>query len=176
LIWRDPELLPLLPLQILWINLVTDSLPALALSAEEADKDIMKRKPQRTGILDGMTHFIFFAGIIGVILISIAFMMHINDIDKARTMVVTTSILYQMFLAYNCKSNKGIFKSPKNKYLTYAVLISFGLHLLLLYSPFNSIFGFVYLDIYEWIEVIVLSVAGFVAVEGVKIVIERKRR
>jgi len=44
LIWRNPELLPLLPLQILWINLVTDSLPALALSAESIEENVMEKK------------------------------------------------------------------------------------------------------------------------------------
>jgi Ca2+-transporting ATPase len=176
LIWKNPDLLPLLPLQILWINLVTDSLPALALSAEEPEKDIMKRKPSRLGILDGMTKFIFFAGLIGLIIISIAFLIHINNINKARTVVVTTSILYQMFLAFNCKSNKPVFKSPGNRYLIYAVLVSVALHLALLYSPLNMIFGFVYLNIAEWLEIIGLSVAGFIAMEVIKLVIDKRYR
>jgi len=174
LIWRNPDLLPLLPLQILWINLVTDSLPALALTAEEPEKDLMKRKPSREGILKGMTQFIFFAGIIGLIVISIAFILHINDIDKARTIVVTTSILYQMFLAFNCKSNKSFFKFSGNIWLVYAVLISFGLHVALLYSPFSSIFGFVLLNFYDWMEVIVLSLAGFVIMEVFKRILDRR--
>ena len=86
----------------------------------------------------------------------------------ARTVVVTTSILYQMFLAFNCKSKKSFFKFSGNKWLIYAVLISFGLHLALLYSPLNSIFGFAYLGIYEWIEIIALAFAGFVIMEIVK--------
>ncbi len=168
LIWRNPELLPLLPLQILWINLVTDSLPALALSAEPPEKDIMKRKPSKDGILKGMTHFIFFAGIVGLIIISIAFLMNANDIPKARTMVVTVSISYQMMLSFNCKSNKSFFNFSGNKYLIYAVLISSALHLALLYSPLNSIFGFVHLTGYEWIQIIGLSFAGFVSMEILK--------
>jgi len=174
LIWKNPELLPLLPLQILWANLVTDSLPALALSAEEAEHDIMKRKPSRAGILDGMYKFIFFAGLIGLIIISIAFLIYINNIDKARTIVVTTSILYQMLLAFNCKSNKSILKSNGNKYLIYAVLVSFALHIALLYSPLNSIFGFVYLNLGEWLLIIGLSIIGFIAMEIVKLVIDKR--
>ncbi len=176
LIWKNPQLLPLLPLQILWINLVTDSLPALALSEEESEKDIMKRKPSRAGILDGMGKFIFFSGLIGLIIISFLFLLHINNIDKARTVVVTGSILYQMLLAFNCKSDKTVFKSLKNKYLVYAVLISLGLHIILLYSPFNSVFGFVYLNIFEWIEIIVLSFIGFMLMEGFKLVINKGKR
>lgn len=168
LIWRDPELLPLLPLQILWINLVTDSLPALALSAEPAEKDAMKRKPSKDGILNRMTYFILFAGVIGLIIISVVFLMNIDDITKARTMVVTTSVLYQMLLAFNCKSNKSFFKFFGNKYLIYAVLVSFSLHIALLYSPLNFIFGLVYLNLYEWGEIIGLSLAGFVSMEILK--------
>ena len=68
LIWRNPELLPLLPLQILWINLVTDSLPALALSSEPIEKQIMKRKPNKHGILKGITGFILVAGFIAFLI------------------------------------------------------------------------------------------------------------
>ncbi len=174
LIWKNPELLPLLPLQILWINLVTDSLPALALSEEEGEEDIMRRKPSRAGILEGMGKFIFFSGLIGLIIISILFLVNINNIDKARTMVVSGSILYQMLLAFNCKSNKTVFKSLKNKYLVYAVLISIGLHLILLYSPLNSVFGLVYLNLSEWILIIGLAIAGFIAMEIVKLGINKK--
>ena len=127
LIWRNPELLPFLPLQILWINLVTDSLPALALSSEPIEEGVMQRKPNKKGILDGITGFLLFAGILGLILVSIVFWTNVN-IDKARTMVVTTSIMYQMFLVFNCKSNKSIFESSWNKYLILAVLVSIGLH------------------------------------------------
>lgn len=176
LIWRNPELLPLLPLQILWINLVTDSLPALALSSEEPEPDIMKRKPSREGILKGTSYFIFFAGIIGLILLCIMFIVYIHDINKARTMVVTTSIAYQMFLVFNCKSNKSVFKSAKNNYLFLAVLVSVGLHLVIIYTPLNILFGFVYLSIYEWLIIIGLGLIGFIAMEGVKLVFEKKRR
>ncbi len=174
LIWKNPSLLPLLPLQILWINLVTDSLPALALSAEEPEPNIMKRKPSHAGILDGMTKFIFFAGLIGLVIMSIAFLIYINNIDKARTVVVTASVLYQMLLAFNCKSSKSILKSNENKYLIYAVLVSFTLHLMLLYSPLNSIFGFVFLNLREWLWIIGLSAIGFIAMEIVKLVIKER--
>ena len=50
---------------------------------------------------------------------------------------------FEMFLVFNCKSNKSVFKSPINKYLIYAVLISIGLHLLAMYTSMNSLFYFV---------------------------------
>lgn len=177
LIWRNPELLPLLPLQILWINLVTDSLPALALTLEEPEKDIMKKTPNKDGILNGITSFIFFAGIVGIIIILISFIIHIDDIDKARTMVVTTSIMYQMLLTFNCKTDKLVFKSFfSNKYLMYGVIVSIALHLIVLYTPLNTFFGFIHLGIYDWVKIIGLSSAGFFAIEGLKIFIGKRKK
>ncbi|MBR9705114.1 cation-transporting P-type ATPase [Candidatus Pacearchaeota archaeon] len=175
LMFRNPELLPLLPLQILWINLVTDSLPALALSSEESESDVMHKKPTREGILNGIGYFIIGAGVIGLAIILITFFIYMEDIDKARTAVVTTSIFYQMLLVFNSKSNKPAFKSGWNKYLLYAVLISFGVHLIGLYTPLNSLFSFVPLMMSEWFLVIGLGVSGFIAMEGVKYVFERKK-
>jgi len=168
LIWRNPELLPLLPLQILWINLVTDSLPALALSSEPIEESIMKRKPSKQGILKGITGFILFAGIVSVLIEFVFFYWNIDNIDKARTIVVTASIVFQMLLVFNCKSNKSVFKSPINKYLIYAVLASIGFHIIALYTPINSLFYFVPLGTYDWIKIIWLSLMGFLIIEGYK--------
>jgi Ca2+-transporting ATPase len=173
LIWRNPEFLPFLPLQILWINLVTDSLPALALSVEPMEKGIMKRKPNKEGILKDIIGFFLIAGIIGIILIAIVFFINVN-IDKARTMVVSTSIIFEMFLVFNCKSNKSIFKSSWNKYLIYAVLASIGLHLAALYTPLSSLFSFVSLGLYDWFWIVGLALGGFIIMEIFKAIFMRK--
>jgi len=168
LIWRNPELLPLLPLQILWINLVSDSFPALALSAEPAEKDVMKRKPNKQNILQGITGFILFAGLITFAIDFLFFYWHMADIDKARTMVVTASIIFEMFLVFNCKSTKSVFKSPINKYLFLAVAFSIGLHLLALYTPMSALFHFTALNIYDWAKLIGVCIIGFLVIEGFK--------
>jgi Ca2+-transporting ATPase len=170
LIWRNPELLPLLPLQILWINLVTDSLPALALSSEPIEKQIMKRKPNKQGILKGITGFILIAGFIAFLIDFLFFYWDIADINKARTMAVTASIIFEMFLVFNCKSSKSVFKSPVNKYLIYAVLISIGLHLSVMYTSLNSLFYFVPLGGYDWLKIVGMSLIGFFVIEGYKMV------
>jgi len=174
LIWRNPELLPLLPLQILWINLVTDSFPALALSMEPMEKDIMKRKPNKQHILKGIKSFILVAGLITFLIDFLFFYWNIADIDKARTMAVTASIVFEMFLVFNCKSNKSVFKSPINKYLILAVAFSIGIHIFAMYTPLGTLFSFTALSIYDWGKLIGVSIIGFLVIEGYKKYTETK--
>jgi P-type Ca2+ transporter type 2C len=168
LIWRKPEFLPLLPLQILWINLVTDSLPALALSVEPVEKDVMKRKPKREGILNGIIGFIILGGLIGLLIEFLFFYFYMSDITKARTMVVTSSIIFQMFLVFNSKSEKSVFKSSFNVYLVYAVAASIAIHLSALYTPLSGLFYFSFLGLYDWLMIIGASVLGFLLIEVYK--------
>ncbi len=175
LIWRDSRFLPLLPLQILWINLVTDSLPALALSVEPIEEHVMKRKPNREGILKGIIVFILIAGFLALIIDFLFFYWNISDINKARTIAATASVIFQMFVVFNCKSSKSVFKSPNNKWLIYAVLVSIGLHVLVLYTPLNVLFGFVFLSINDWLKITGVCLIGFFIIEGYKYV-EGKRR
>ncbi len=168
LIWRNPEFLPLLPLQILWINLITDSFPALALSAEQADKDVMKRKPSKQDILKEIKGFILVGGVITFLIAFLFFYWNIDNIDKARTMAVTASVVFEMFLVFNCKSNKSVFKSKANKYLFYAVCVSILLHLIVVYTSLNNLFYFVPLKFTDWLAIIGVSVVGFGVIEGYK--------
>jgi len=168
LIWQNPELLPLLPLQILWINLVTDSFPALALSTEPMESDVMKRKPCKQDILKGIKGFILVAGLTAFLIDFMFFYSYMQDIALARTMAVTASITFEMFLVFSCKTRGPFFKSGFNKYLIYAILVSIVLHLIVLYSPLNKLFYFVPLGIFEWLMLIGVSIVGFGLVEGFK--------
>lgn len=174
LIWQNPAFLPLLPLQILWINLVTDSFPALALSAEPTERDVMKRKPHREGILKGMKGFILLAGVIAIIIDFMFFYLNLADINRARTMAVTASIVFEMFLVFNCKTSKSVFKSPVNKYLFYAVILSIALQVVVIYTPLNILFYFTPLRLIDWMAIIGASIVGFLAIEGFKTVGNKK--
>ena len=66
IIFRDPLFVPFVAIQILWINLVTDSFPALALSTQGTESDVMKRKPVDESLLAGINGFIIWAGVIGI--------------------------------------------------------------------------------------------------------------
>lgn len=103
-IFRDPHLLPFLALQILWINLATDALPALALSTQPAEDNVMDHKPVSQDLLSGTKGFLIFAGMVGFTLLAYTLWKYHEDMEIARTMVVTVSVFYQMLLAINCAS------------------------------------------------------------------------
>ncbi|MEM4152701.1 MAG: calcium-translocating P-type ATPase, PMCA-type [Candidatus Pacearchaeota archaeon] len=161
--------LPLLPLQILWMNLITDSIPALALSIEKGE-NVMKRKPlKEKNILEGMLTFILMAGILAFGIELIAFYIGLSkfEIDKTRTIVLTVSILFQMFFVFTCRSNKPLQKIGffSNKYLIIAVIASIALHLIIIYSPLNLIFKLIPLKSEELLMTFLLAILGLVVFE-----------
>ena len=166
IIFRLP--LPLLPLHILWINLLGDSFPALALSAEKGE-NVMNRKPRdkNESIFKGITKFIIIAGILGFLVTMGAFLLEIGNLDKARTMALSVVIFYELFLVFSCRSEKSVFKIGlfSNKFLVYAVLFSVLLHVVLLYTFIGSYFSLVPLGVLDWVKVILLGSVGFVYFE-----------
>lgn len=162
-----------LPLAILWMNLVTDSLPALALAVEPVEKDIMKNRPKRDGLLEGIWQWIVFAGIlmIGSSLIIFNYGLGIFGIEVARTMAITTAIFFELFFVFSCKSDKSLFSAGvlNNKYLIYAVLISGCLHLLMIYSGLGNVFGFISLTGKQLGLSVLAGLSGLVVFEGWKI-------
>jgi len=162
-----------LPLAILWMNLVTDSLPALALAVEPAEKDVMKRNPRSDGLLSGVWQWILVAGVLMVV--SVAWIFNWANsgfgLDVARTMAITTAIFFELFFVFSCKSNRSIFMTGifDNKYLIYSVLISGGLHLLAIYTVLGSVFGFVSLTGFQLGVSVLLGLSGLIVFEGWKI-------
>ena len=165
--------LPLLPLHILWMNLVTDSFPALALSTEASEPGIMNRPPrkQSEGILTGEIPFLIFAGILNAIIALWIFsMVFDNDparLDIARTAALTATIVFQMFLALSTRSRLSVFqKSPfSNVWLWGAIALSLGLHLLLLFTPLSTLFKTVPLPIAVWQQIGLFCAIGFLIFE-----------
>ena len=165
--------LPLLPLQILWVNLVTDGLPALALGVDNPDGNVMKRKPRSKDetILKDTYSFIFLGGLLGTIIVLGLFYFNLhNGVEKARTIALTSLILYELFLVFSARSEETVFKLRTNKWLFGAVGISLILHLVILYSPLHFIFKLSPFHILDWIEVIVFSSLGLFFFEIKKLI------
>jgi len=159
--------IPFLPAQILWINLITDGLPALSLGTDPKEKDIMQRKPRspKETILHSSFPFIIIAGILAFTITFYIFVTELpNGVEKARTMAFTTTIFFEMFFVFNCRSEKrSAFKiNPfTNKKLIASVLFSVLLQIIIIYVPFFQImFKTVPLNIYDWAKIILLSSSG----------------
>jgi Ca2+-transporting ATPase len=159
--------LPLTAVQILYVNLATDGLPALALAVDPAEKDLMKRKPRnsRTGIFTRPVKYILgIAGLwSGFVNISL-FIWARNSgrsIEEAMTMTFVSLVVIQFFKAYNHRSEHiTVFERPfRNKWLNRAVLWEFALLLLIVYLPFlHEPFNTYSLPLIDW--VIIFAVAG----------------
>ncbi len=162
--------LPILPLQILWINLVTDSFPALALGVEKAEKDVMKKNPDKSGIFSGLLLDILISGLVSSILGLILFFMYVSNIDKARTLTLSMLVFFELFFVFPVRSKDKLLEIGffSNKKLIYAVLLSALLHVLLVYSPINQAFGIVPLSLNEWFLVFAFSIPALILFEGLK--------
>lgn len=142
LIYRDPLMVPFVAIQILWINLVTDSFPALALSTQETEADVMKRKPIDESLLAGINWFIIWAGIIGFFVVGTIFFIFVDNLMLAQTLAVTSSVIYQMMRALSCGRLRA-FDVRVNKWLLLAIATSLVAHFGLLASPYAGTFKFV---------------------------------
>ena len=169
---------PLLPIHILWVNLVTDSLPALALSVDPAEENIMKRKPRSSKggfMTKGMVWRVMYQGIMIGTIPLIAYIIGLHDGGEilGQTMAFATLMFAQLVHVRNLHSNtrSSFTISPmKNKPLIFAILFSAGLALLvLLIPPVREAFSLTAMDNKHWLTVILMSFIPILVVDIFKL-------
>lgn len=174
---------PLLPIQILFVNLATDGLPAIALGVDPADKDIMRRKPRDKGesvFARGLKEKIMLRGsLIGVCTV-LAFLVgkyYGMGLEACRTLALGTLVMSQLLHVFECRSeNHSIFeiKLFTNMYLVGAVIVSITMLLSIIYVPFlQGVFHTVPLNLAQW--TIILFFSGTIAFINSLYLFARKR-
>jgi Ca2+-transporting ATPase len=175
--------IPLLPIHILWVNLVTDGLPGLALAVEPEEKGIMQRPPrhpQESIFSHGMWQHILWVGLLmgGASIFTQAWAYNTGSAHW-QSMVFTVLTLSQMGHALAVRSERRSLFSlglGSNKALLYAVLLTFALQMAVLYVPaLNPIFKTAPLSLGELLFCLVLSSVVFLAVEAEKWLLRRGR-
>lgn len=193
--------LPLLAIQILWVNLVTDGLPALALGMDPIEPDVMERCPRdpKEGVITkrvwsliwvvGVTitvctlgiywwemvvvqnELIFIYGVLPDVAYEIAVL-------RAGTLAFTMLVMTQMVQALNSRSDHlSLFEVGflKNRILLLAITTSLLLHVAIIYVPFLwPIFNTVPLNIFDWVKIILISLSVFIVVEIFKLIVRRR--
>lgn len=159
--------LPLVPIQILWVNLVTDGLPAMALGVDQAEADTMNRapRPSKESIFSrGLGWKIISRGILIGVCTLAAFWLALQEnpdhLIQAQTIAFSTLVMAQLIHVFDCRSEYSIFhRNPlQNKYLVVAVIVSVLLLLgVIYYEPLQPIFRTVPLDMNQWILVLTLA-------------------
>ena len=174
--------LPLLPTQILWMNLVTDGLPDMALAAERSHEGVLEESPRprnasllprNTLILAGIVAACMTVGTLGLFLVSLPEF----GVDKARTMAFTTMSIFQLWNVFNMRSDHfsifhlGFFS---NWFVTVSVVISVAFQVAAVYfPPFQKILRTVPLSSGDWLLIVVITSSVFWVVEFYKWLIRR---
>ena len=169
---------PMLPVQLLWLNLVTDSLPALALGAERAERDIMSRRPisRDSGIITRADAFdIAVEGLLfgGLSLLAFSIGNAFYSLEAGRTMAFCTLCFAELFHAFNIRTERSVFAcSPfENPVLTAGSLMCILLQVITVTVPvLRKVFGTVQLDTRQWLTVSALCLLPLMLTEVEKAV------
>lgn len=159
--------LPLVPIQILWVNLVTDGLPAMALGLDKPESDVMKRPPRnpKEGVFArGLGWKVisrgFLIGIATLIAFVIVYTNNPDDLAYAQTVAFSTLVLAQLIHVFDCRSEHSIFaRNPfGNTYLVWAVISSVILLLIVIYyPPLATVFHTVPIEPRDWLLIIAMA-------------------
>ena len=176
--------LPVIAIHILWINLVTDGLPALALGVDPLEPGIMKRKPRnpKENIINKKRALNMLA--IGIIMaigtLGVFRWYDFNaDLVYAQTMAFSVLVMFQLFNVLNCRSEEyslfrlGLFS---NKKLIGAIMISIVLQIIAVHTPLNILFHTVSLGLKDWVVVFLVASSVLILGELFKFIRRRRRK
>ncbi|MDD4000950.1 MAG: cation-translocating P-type ATPase, partial [Bacilli bacterium] len=174
--------IPFAPVHLLFINLLTDSLPAIAIGMEENDDDLLKkppRNPQQSLLSSRVLKIIGFEGILIAIFTILSYHIGLkSDHYIARTMVFGSLCMARLFHSFNCRGTKSIFR---NKVRNKAMLASFGLGMLLinlvLFVPkLQKIFSAYYLNSMQILIMFISAVLPTIIIQIILIVRNRRKK
>jgi Ca2+-transporting ATPase len=171
--------LPILPAQIIWVNMIDDGLPSLALTLEKGDQNVMTYKPRRKNdkILDSEMKILIFgiSAMINLVLLAVFYFLLKSgayELTHIRTLIFSMLGLESLLYVFSCRNlKKSVFKSNhfSNPYLILAVLIGGSLQLIAVYHPyFQGIFETVNLNLNDWLIIGVLNLIQLCGIELVK--------
>lgn len=174
--------LPLLPIHILWINLMTDGLPALALGLEREEPGIMRRPPRKRSeqLFTGEWGYVLTAALTSCGLTLLLFLWALRSgmpIDAARTIVFTFSIFFELLLAFHSRSHHPLWRMGvlSNRSLLWAALLPLVLQAALLTTSLAIPFGLVRLPVASLTLLLMIGALGFAFLECTKLWGERAR-
>ena len=164
---------PLLAIQLLWINLVTDSLPAIALGLEKEEENIMSRlprNPKKNLFADGLWWKIIIEGAMLGMFTLLAFSIgnRLYSVEVGRTMAFLTLGILELVHSFNIKSEESIFKIGifENKYLVGALVLGVILQVVVVVvSPLAQVFSLVPLTGIQWLYTVLIAIAPIPIVE-----------
>ncbi|MGE3979688.1 MAG: HAD-IC family P-type ATPase, partial [Nitrospira sp.] len=171
--------LPLLPIQILWMNLVTDGFPALALAVDPKAPDLMRQPPRQTQarLLDGGRLWTILGegmmlAVIALSGFSYSLFVWQQSIDQARTVTFAVMVAAQLVHAFNCRSDRWSLLQvgvTTNRPLIWAVLVSLALQIAILATPFmQPIFKVAPLPMEDWELLVAMTLLPLVIMETIK--------
>ncbi|MGN0807786.1 MAG: calcium-translocating P-type ATPase, PMCA-type [Candidatus Coproplasma sp.] len=176
----DPNFVFLTPVMILWVNLVTDSFPALSLGVEKAENDVMEQPPRKSDkslFAGNMGKDIIIQGILQSALVMTSFCLGyfvMGSHEQASTMAFVSLCLIQLFHSFNLRSQRHSVLNKKffsNKFLNLSALLGIALTVAVVVIPgVNTVFHTAPLDVWEWLVAVGVAVAIIPLVELQKLI------